>query len=189
MYGVPAAWHRLCDLLADVVADYLVAQIEAGVDAVQVFDSWVGALNARDYREFILPHTRRIFERSRRLGVPTIHFGVGTGAILARAARSGRRRDRRRLAHAARRGLGRASAPTAASRATSIRRCCSARSIASSPAPTMCWRARADGRATSSISDTASCRRRRSSTCRRSRGTCISRRSESEVGIWDSDRR
>ena len=64
MYGAPAAWHRLCELLADVVADYLIAQIEAGVDAVQVFDSWVGALNARDYREFILPHTRRIFERA-----------------------------------------------------------------------------------------------------------------------------
>ena len=66
MYGVPAAWHRFCDTLADVVGDYLVAQIEAGVDAVQVFDSWVGALNAADYREFILPHTRRIFERRAR---------------------------------------------------------------------------------------------------------------------------
>ena len=68
MYGSPAAWHRFCDLLADVSADYLVAQIEAGVDAVQVFDSWVGALNADDYREFILPHTRKIFER---LAAPT----------------------------------------------------------------------------------------------------------------------
>ena len=58
-----------------------------------------------DYREFILPHTRRIFERVAPTGVPTIHFGVGTGAILARAARSRRRRDRRRLAHAARRGV------------------------------------------------------------------------------------
>jgi uroporphyrinogen decarboxylase len=86
MYGAPEAWHRFCDLLADIIADYLIAQVEAGVDAVQVFDSWVGALNAADYREFILPHTRRIFSRladdpvaSR---VPTIHFGVGTGAIL-----------------------------------------------------------------------------------------------------------
>jgi len=86
MYGAPDAWHRFCDLIADVISDYLVAQVEAGVDAVQVFDSWVGALNAADYREFIMPHTRRIFERladdpvaSR---VPTIHFGVGTGAIL-----------------------------------------------------------------------------------------------------------
>ena len=88
MYGVPAAWHRFCDLLADVIGDYLVAQIEAGVDVVQVFDSWVGALNAGDYREFILPHTRRIFER---IGgrVPTIHFGVGTGAILAELREAG----------------------------------------------------------------------------------------------------
>jgi uroporphyrinogen decarboxylase len=82
MYGAPAAWHRFCDTIADIIGDYLVAQVEAGVDAVQVFDSWVGALNAADYREFILPHTRRIFERVQPLGVPTIHFGVGTGSIL-----------------------------------------------------------------------------------------------------------
>ena len=82
MYGHPKAWHAFCDLLAEVVGEYLAAQIEAGVDAVQVFDSWVGQLNAHDYREFILPHTKRIFDRIRGLGVPTIHFGVGTGAIL-----------------------------------------------------------------------------------------------------------
>jgi uroporphyrinogen decarboxylase len=93
MYGVPAAWHRFCDLIADVIGDYLVAQIEAGVDAVQIFDSWVGALNAADYREFILPHTRRIFERladsAAAAGVPTIHFGVGTGAILGELRSAG----------------------------------------------------------------------------------------------------
>jgi uroporphyrinogen decarboxylase len=85
MYGAPDAWHRFCHVLAEVVGDYLVAQIEAGVDTVQLFDSWVGALNAADYREFILPHTRRIFEilAERGGGVPTIHFGVGTGSILA----------------------------------------------------------------------------------------------------------
>ena len=82
MYGAPSAWHSFCDVIADVIGEYLVAQIEAGVDAVQIFDSWVGALNAADYREFILPHTRRIFERVAPLGVPMIHFGVGTGAIL-----------------------------------------------------------------------------------------------------------
>ncbi len=89
MYGHPAAWHGFCDLLADLVGDYLVAQVEAGVDAVQVFDSWVGVLNAPDYREFILPHTRRIFERVAPLGVPTIHFGVGTGAILPELREAG----------------------------------------------------------------------------------------------------
>ncbi len=82
MYGHPAAWHRFCDLIADVIGDYLVAQVDAGVDCVQIFDSWVGALNAADYREFILPHTRKIFDRVQPLGVPTIHFGVGTGSIL-----------------------------------------------------------------------------------------------------------
>jgi uroporphyrinogen decarboxylase len=81
MYGHPDAWHRLCETLSTVAAEYLLAQIEAGVDAVQLFDSWVGALDAADYREFALPHTRRIFEA---LGdrVPTIHFGTGTATIL-----------------------------------------------------------------------------------------------------------
>jgi uroporphyrinogen decarboxylase len=89
MYGTPAAWHRLCERLSDVSSEYLAAQVEAGVDAVQVFDSWVGALNASDYREFILPHTRRIFERLAALQVPAIHFGVGTGAILAELRAAG----------------------------------------------------------------------------------------------------
>jgi uroporphyrinogen decarboxylase len=81
MYGHPEAWHRLCDKFASVVGDYLNAQIDAGVDAVQVFDSWVGALNSADYREFVLPHTQRIFEA---IGtrVPTIHFGTGTSTLL-----------------------------------------------------------------------------------------------------------
>ena len=81
MYGHPDDWHRLCEKLSSVVADYLVAQIEAGVDVVQVFDSWVGALDASDYREFALPHTRRIFEAVAKR-VPTIHFGTGTATIL-----------------------------------------------------------------------------------------------------------
>ena len=89
MYGHPKAWHTFCDLIADLVGDYLTAQVEAGVDAVQIFDSWVGALNAKDYREFILPHTKRIFERIAPLGVPTIHFGVGTGAILPEIREAG----------------------------------------------------------------------------------------------------
>jgi uroporphyrinogen decarboxylase len=82
MYGSPAAWHRLCEQLSGIVVDHLTAQIEAGADAVQVFDSWVGALNGGDYREFILPHTRRIFSALAPLKVPAIHFGVGTAAIL-----------------------------------------------------------------------------------------------------------
>jgi uroporphyrinogen decarboxylase len=90
MYGAPASWHRFCDLIADVMAEYVIAQVDAGVEAVQIFDSWVGALNAADYREFILPHTRRIFDRlAEHAGVPTIHFGVGTGAILAELREAG----------------------------------------------------------------------------------------------------
>jgi uroporphyrinogen decarboxylase len=81
MYGHPDAWHRLCDRLATLVADYLTAQIDAGVDAVQLFDSWVGALNPADYCEFAQPHTRRIFDALGRR-VPAIHFGTGTSTIL-----------------------------------------------------------------------------------------------------------
>jgi uroporphyrinogen decarboxylase len=88
MYGHPDAWHRLCERLADTVADYLNAQIDAGVDAVQLFDSWVGVLNPADYREFALPHTRRIFG-SIGTRVPTIHFGTGTSAILSELAEAG----------------------------------------------------------------------------------------------------
>ena len=88
MYDDPAAWHRFADKLATIVADYLTAQSDAGVDAVQVFDSWVGALNADDYREFALPHTRKIFDA---IGtrVPTIHFGVNTGSILREMREAG----------------------------------------------------------------------------------------------------
>jgi len=82
MYSAPAAWHRFCAMLADVVSEYLIAQVEAGAAAIQLFDSWVGALNGRDYREFVLPHTRHIFDRLAPCQVPLIHFGVGTGAIL-----------------------------------------------------------------------------------------------------------
>lgn len=82
MYAEPQAWHRLCERFATMMGDYLRAQIEAGVQAVQVFDSWAGQLSRSDYREFALPHSRRLFATIAPAGVPTIHFGVGTGAIL-----------------------------------------------------------------------------------------------------------
>jgi uroporphyrinogen decarboxylase len=82
MYSDPRTWHRLGELLATMVADYLVAQIEAGAQAVQIFDSWVGSLSPADYREFALPHSRTIFERLKDTGVPTIHFGVNTTTLL-----------------------------------------------------------------------------------------------------------
>jgi uroporphyrinogen decarboxylase len=82
MYAQPAAWHALCDRFAAVMADYLRAQIEAGVQAVQVFDSWAGQLSRHDYREFALPHSTRIFDALAGTNVPVLHFGVGTTAIL-----------------------------------------------------------------------------------------------------------
>ncbi len=83
MYEDPGTWHRLAELLARTVADYLCAQVAAGAQAVQLFDSWVGALDAADYREFVLPHVRLVFQSVSDLGVPAIHFGTGTGHLLA----------------------------------------------------------------------------------------------------------
>ena len=89
MYAQPAAWHRLCELLSDTIVDFLLAQAECGVQALQIFDSWAGALGRNDYREFALPHTRRMLERLRFAGVPLIHFGVGASAILTDIADAG----------------------------------------------------------------------------------------------------
>jgi uroporphyrinogen decarboxylase len=89
MYSHPQAWHRLCDYLAATIADYLKAQVEAGAQALQIFDSWAGSLSRTDYREFALPHTKRIFDALAGCGVPLIHFGVGTTAILADMAQAG----------------------------------------------------------------------------------------------------
>jgi uroporphyrinogen decarboxylase len=82
MYEQPEAWHRLLAKLGAVVAEYLTAQVDAGAQALQLFDSWVGALSPEDYREFVLPHSRRILRRLAALEVPTIHFGVGTSPML-----------------------------------------------------------------------------------------------------------
>jgi uroporphyrinogen decarboxylase len=89
MYAQPDAWHRLCGRFASLMGDYLSAQVEAGVQALQIFDSWAGALGRDDYREFAMPHTARIFADLRAAGVPLIHFGVGTTAILADLAEAG----------------------------------------------------------------------------------------------------
>lgn len=80
MYGEPQLWHQFMERLSGIVAEHLRIQIAAGASAVQLFDSWVGAVAPDDYREFILPHTRRIFESV--ADVPRIHFGVGTGELL-----------------------------------------------------------------------------------------------------------
>jgi uroporphyrinogen decarboxylase len=89
MYSQPHAWHRLCDRFAAVISEYMTAQVEAGVQALQIFDSWAGALGRIDYREFALPHSSRIFSALRNTGVPVIHFGVGTAAILPEITEAG----------------------------------------------------------------------------------------------------
>ncbi|MFI6787033.1 uroporphyrinogen decarboxylase [Nonomuraea sp. NPDC050383] len=89
MYGEPRLWHALMDRLAGIVLAHLRLQVEAGASAVQLFDSWVGAVAPADYREYVLPHTRRIFEGLADLGVPRIHFGVGTGELLGLLGEAG----------------------------------------------------------------------------------------------------
>ncbi len=82
MHGNPQVWHTLMGKLADTISAYLLAQIRAGAQAVQLFDSWVGALAPRDYREFVLPHSKKIFDALAPTHVPRIHFGTGTATLL-----------------------------------------------------------------------------------------------------------
>ena len=81
MYDDPGAWHAMMSLISRALAKYLNAQIAAGAQAVQLFDSWVGCLSPDDYREFVLPHTRDVI-RNVTPGVPVIHFGTGTASLL-----------------------------------------------------------------------------------------------------------
>lgn len=83
MYTNPAAWHTLTDKLADTISAYLLAQIRAGAQAVQLFDSWIGVLSPCDYQEYVLPHTKKIFDAlAAAPKVPRIHFGTGTATLL-----------------------------------------------------------------------------------------------------------
>ena len=89
MFGRSEVWHRLMETLAEVIIRYLRAQVAAGVQVVQLFDSWVGALGPGDYERFVLPYTTRIFSEVRGTGVPTIHFGTGTAGLLELMASAG----------------------------------------------------------------------------------------------------
>ncbi len=82
MYADPPTWHALMSKLAHVVADYLVAQAEAGAQAVQLFDSWVGVLGPDDYREYVLPYSQYVMEQVSAAGIPKIHFGTDTATLL-----------------------------------------------------------------------------------------------------------
>jgi uroporphyrinogen decarboxylase len=89
MFGQPELWHALATRLVDQQIPYLQAQVEAGAQALQVFDSWMGALAPADYEALVLPHTRRLFDAANRLGVPTIHFGTGNAPLLPAVASVG----------------------------------------------------------------------------------------------------
>ena len=89
LWSEPAVWDRLLAALVDIVVPHLRAQVAAGASALQVFDSWVGALAPGTYRARVQPHMRRLFDGLADLDVPTIHFGVGTGELLGAMAEAG----------------------------------------------------------------------------------------------------
>ncbi|ABL05503.1 uroporphyrinogen decarboxylase [Mycobacterium ulcerans] len=82
MLAEPATWHALMTKLTDLTIEFLLGQIRAGVDAIQVFDSWAGMLSLADYRQYALPHSARVFATLAEHGVPMTHFGVGTAELL-----------------------------------------------------------------------------------------------------------
>lgn len=89
MFRQPDLWKVLMLKLSEIVSSYLQAQISAGVDAVQLFDSWSGSLSPTDYEEFVLPYNKAIFEKLSSNIVPRIHFGVGTAGILSTLKNAG----------------------------------------------------------------------------------------------------
>ncbi|MGC5017654.1 uroporphyrinogen decarboxylase [Micromonospora sp. DT47] len=89
MYGQPELWHALCARLAEVTLAFLRVQVDAGVSAVQLFDSWAGALSEADYRRYVLPHSTAVLAGLADAGVPRIHFGVGTVELLGAMGEAG----------------------------------------------------------------------------------------------------
>ena len=89
MYGQPDTWHALMHKLTGVVTSYLLAQVSAGVDVEQLFDSWVGALSPSAYKRFAQPYSQRIFEAIKQTGAPAIHFGTNTASLLELMAEAG----------------------------------------------------------------------------------------------------
>ncbi|GAA0435785.1 uroporphyrinogen decarboxylase [Actinoplanes capillaceus] len=89
MYGAPELWDALLARLAEITLTFLRVQIDAGVSAVQLFDSWAGALSEADYRRFVMPHSATVLNGLIDAGVPRIHFGVGTGVLLEAMGEAG----------------------------------------------------------------------------------------------------
>lgn len=82
MYGQPAVWHELMMRVTDVLTGYVIAQVKAGADAIQMFDSWIGSISPSVYQRFVQPYSRRVLGAVKQAGAPSIHFGTGTGALL-----------------------------------------------------------------------------------------------------------
>jgi uroporphyrinogen decarboxylase len=89
MLAEPATWHALMETLAGVTLEFLRVQLDAGVDAIQLFDSWAGTLSLADYRTYVLPHSARVFAALAGYGVPMTHFGVGTAELLGAMGQAG----------------------------------------------------------------------------------------------------
>jgi uroporphyrinogen decarboxylase len=89
MFGETETWHALMTSLTDLTIEFLGAQLDAGVDAIQLFDSWAGTLSLADYRTHVLPHSSRIFATLASRGVPMTHFGVGTAELLGAMGEAG----------------------------------------------------------------------------------------------------
>jgi uroporphyrinogen decarboxylase len=89
MYTQPAAWDLLMRKLSDTILGFLKAQVRAGAQVVQLFDSWVGCLSPSDYRNYVLSHTQRIFRELKNEGIPSIHFGTGTAGLLSLMSEAG----------------------------------------------------------------------------------------------------
>jgi uroporphyrinogen decarboxylase len=89
MYGQPALWDTLMRKVSTVIKDYLLAQIAAGADVVQIFESWAGTLSPSAYRHYVLPYTQPIFEAVKQTGIPAIHFGTGTAGLLEAMVEAG----------------------------------------------------------------------------------------------------
>jgi uroporphyrinogen decarboxylase len=89
MLAEPACWHALMEKLTDLTIEFLRVQLDAGVDAIQLFDSWAGALSLADYRRYVLPHSARVFGTLADGGVAMTHFGVGTAELLGAMSEAG----------------------------------------------------------------------------------------------------
>jgi uroporphyrinogen decarboxylase len=89
MFGAPEVWDALLSKIASISASYLAVQVEAGASAVQLFDSWAGAMSPADYRRYVMPYSAQVLAAAGLLGVPRIHFGVGTGELLGLMGEAG----------------------------------------------------------------------------------------------------